>query len=60
MTEYTTDTGYYVLVTQQGTVYGYASVTEGSHPVGDEIDVTKTFDVESPEKFSNYPIDSYV
>lgn len=49
MSEYTTETGYFVLVDSQGRVFGRASVPTGTHTVSDRADPAECYDVESAE-----------
>jgi len=54
--EYTTETGFYVLVDESGTIIAKANVRTGTHPVADDIDIGKSFDVESRADLSNYAV----
>ena len=56
MTTYTTETGYYVLVDDDGRIGGKANVSVGEHPVADWVDPKESFDVGSAEKLSNHDI----
>ncbi|ELY47292.1 hypothetical protein [Natronorubrum sulfidifaciens] len=45
MAEYTSETGKFVILNVDGRVVGKADVGPGTHPVSDEVDAEKSFDV---------------
>ncbi|ELY49909.1 hypothetical protein [Natronorubrum bangense] len=45
MKEYNSETGQFVVVDVDGNVIGKADVGSGTHPVSDEVDTEKSFDV---------------
>lgn len=59
MTEYTTETGCYVLCDVDGRVISKASVPEGTHPVDDRADISESCDVESQDELDAVEIDSH-
>lgn len=56
---YDTDTGYYVLVDSEGRIGAKASVSVGSHPVSDWVDLEESFDVDSAADLDGYEIDDH-
>jgi hypothetical protein len=50
MREYHTETGYYVLVNKDGDKVSKADVKPGKHPVSDDIDPNKSYDVSSQDE----------
>lgn len=59
MTEYTTETGHYILCDSEGRVLGRASVPTGTHPVDDRADVDESYDVESQDGLDAVEIDPF-
>ena len=57
MINYTTETGFYVLMDSNGRIAGKANVSVGDHPVPDWVDKSESFDVGSADELSNYDID---
>jgi hypothetical protein len=59
MTEYTTETGLYVLCDPEGRVISKADVPPGTHQVGSLVDSDETYDVEDRTLLHNVEIDSH-
>jgi hypothetical protein len=58
MIEYETETGFYVLVNSENQIIGKANVPVGTHPVNDDVDLSKSFDVETAEHLKDHVIDA--
>jgi hypothetical protein len=59
MTEYTTETGFYVLCDSEGRVISKSNVPVGTHPVTDIVDATESYDVGSQDELDAVEIDSH-
>jgi hypothetical protein len=59
MTEYTTETGFYILVDADGRVMSKASVPVGTHPVEENADPSQSYDVDTREDLDGVTIDPY-
>jgi len=59
MTQYTTETGYYVLVDSKGRVFAKANVSVATHPVDERTDPSKSHDVGSQDDLDAVEIDAH-
>ena len=55
--KYETETGYYVLKDAEGRVIANANVSPGQHRVSDDVDLSESYDVGSPDDFE--PVDRF-
>jgi hypothetical protein len=56
MTDFTTETGYYVLVDGDEAVIAKADVSVGTHPVSETVDISKSFDVTTASELEDYTV----
>jgi len=59
MTDYTTETGYYVVCEADGRVLAKSDVPKGTHPVDKRCDLSKSNDVDSQDALSGIKINDY-
>jgi len=58
MKEYTTETGFYVLVDSQDRIGALGNVPIGTHQIPDWVDLSNSFDVSDASDLAEYEIDS--
>ena len=56
---YTTQTGYYVLVDDEGRIGAKANVPIGDHKVANWVNVEDSFDVDSADELETHDIDPH-
>jgi len=59
MTEFTTETGFYILVDSERRVIAKAAVSVGTHPIDGRADPSQCYDVESQDDLNAVDIDPH-